>query len=348
MNIGLPGAGPHVEKQVLALAREIREKKLPLLPNCAARTVKQDIEPIARVSQKVGIPIEAATFIGSSTIRMEVENWDLDFLLRCVTDAITFVKKEGLPSMFVTEDTVRATPEIIRALYGTAIDLGADRLVVCDTTGHITPWGVANLLGCITSLVDEKGVRGRVQIDWHGHMDRGLGVINNIAALQAGANRLHGTALGIGERAGNAPLDLTMVNLKLMGWIDNDLTALDRYVRYGAKITGFPIPSTYPVFGSDAFETGTGVHAAAVIKALKRNDTWLANRVYSGVPADEFGLRQKIGVGPMSGKSNVVWWLEAHGYDTLESIVDAIFKAAKDSRRLLTDEEMEAIVAENS
>jgi 2-isopropylmalate synthase len=347
LNIGLPGAGPAVEKQVEALAREIRDAKLPLFPNCAARTVRQDIEPIARVSQKVGIPIEAATFIGSSTIRMDVERWDLDFLLGCVTDAITLVKKEGLPSMFVTEDTVRASPKIIRALYGRAIDLGADRIVVCDTTGHIAPWGVANLLGFIRGLLEEKGAQGRVQVDWHGHMDRGLGVINNIAALQAGANRLHGTAMGFGERAGNAPLDLTMVNLKLMGWIDNDLRALGRYVTHAARTCGFEIPSTYPVFGSDAFETGTGVHAAAVIKALKRGDTWLANRVYSGVPADEFGLQQRIRVGPMSGRSNVIFWLEARGYDAADAVVDAIFEAAKGSRRLLTDDEIEDIVKQH-
>ncbi len=348
INIGLPGAGPHVEEQVEALATEIRDSKLPLFPNCAARTVRQDIEPIVRVSQKVGIPIEAATFIGSSSIRMEVENWDLDFLLKCVTDAITLVKSEGLPAMFVTEDTVRASPEIVRALYGTAIDLGADRIVVCDTTGHITPWGVANLLGCVFGLLDEKGMRGKVQVDWHGHMDRGLGVANNIAALQAGANRLHGTALGIGERGGNAPLDLTMVNLKLMGWIDQDLTRLREYVGHAATICGFDIPSMYPVFGSDAFETGTGVHAAAVIKALRRGDNWLANRVYSGVPADEFGLEQKILVGPMSGKSNVVYWLESRGHETLDQTVAAIFQAAKDSRRNLTDDEIDEIVRHNT
>jgi len=318
LNIGLPGAGPHVVEQVEDLAREIRDAKLPLHANCAARTVRQDIEPIARVSQKIGIPIEAATFIGSSMIRMEVENWDLEFLLKCVTDAIEFAKSEGLPSMFVTEDTVRAAPEIIRALYGRAIDLGADRLVVCDTTGHITPWGVKNLLGFIFELIDEKGARGQVEVDWHGHMDRGLGVINNIAALEAGADRLHGTALGIGERAGNAPLDITMVNLKLMGWLDNDLTGLGRYVAHGARICGFDIPSTYPVFGSDAFETGTGVHAAAVIKALRRNDTWLANRVYSG-----------------------------HAYDVTEPVVNAVFEAAKSSRKLLTDDEIEAIVKQH-
>ena len=343
INIGLPGAGPHVEAQAERLAKEIRDAKLPLYANCAARTVRADIEPIARISQKIGIPIEAATFIGSSSIRMEVENWDLAFLLKCVRDAITFVKKEGLPSMFVTEDTVRASPEVIEQLYGTAIDLGADRVVICDTTGHITPWGVKNLLKFIFDLINKKGVRGRVKVDWHGHMDRGLGVMNNIAALEAGADRLHGTALGIGERAGNAPLDLTMVNLKLMGWIDNDLRALGRYVSHGARICGFPIPSTYPVFGSDAFETGTGVHAAAVIKALRRNDTWLANRVYSGVPADDCRHGQMILIRPISGKSNVVWWLEAHGYDSDEKTVDAIFKAAKESRRNLTDDEIEAI-----
>ncbi|MHC5049497.1 MAG: LeuA family protein [Planctomycetota bacterium] len=347
LNIGLPGAGPMVEQQVEALAKEIRDAKLPLFPNCAARTVAADILPIARVSQKIGIPIEAATFIGSSAIRMEVEQWDLAFALKCVTDAIELAKKEGLPSMFVTEDTVRARPEVVEALYATAIDLGADRLVVCDTTGHITPWGVANLLGFVRGIMEKKGVVGKVQLDWHGHMDRGLGVINNIAAIEAGTDRLHGTALGIGERAGNAPLDLTMVNLKLMDWIDNDLTGLGRYVRHGARICGFEIPSTYPVFGTDAFETGTGVHAAAVIKALNRGDSWLANRVYSGVPADDFGLSQKIRIGPMSGKSNVVFWLEAHGYDTLEPMIDAIFDAAKDSRRLLTDEEIEAIVSQH-
>jgi 2-isopropylmalate synthase len=347
INIGLPGAGPLVETQVETLAKEIRDAKLPLSPNCAARTVKQDIEPIARISQKIGIPIEAATFIGSSAIRMEVEGWNLRFLVRCVRDALTFVKKEGLPAMFVTEDTVRASPEVIKELYGTAIDLGAERIVVCDTTGHITPWGVANILGFIDGLLEERGVRGKVQVDWHGHMDRGLGVINNIRAIEAGADRLHGTALGIGERAGNAPLDLTMVNLKLMHWISNDLSGLGRYVTHAARICGFEIPSTYPVFGSDAFETGTGVHAAAVIKALRRDDTWLANRVYSGVPADEFGLAQKILIGPMSGKSNVVFWLEAHGYDVEDAIVADVFAAAKDSRRNLTDDEIEAIVRQH-
>ena len=344
LNIGLPGAGKNVERQVEALAREISFHNLDLYPNCAARTVIADIEPIARISQKVGLPIEAATFIGSSAIRMEVEGWDMEFLVKCVTDAITFVKKEGLPSMFVTEDTVRADPETIRTLYGTAIDLGAERLVICDTTGHITPWGVRNLVKFIKDLTIEKGVGDKVKIDWHGHMDRGLGVINNIGAVRAGADRLHGTAMGIGERGGNAPLDLTMVNLKLMGWLDQDMHHLSDYVRHAANCCGFVIPSTYPVFGSDAFETGTGVHAAAVIKAFHRNDTWLANRVYSGVPADEFGLKQKILVGPMSGKSNVIFWLETHGIEPTEPLVDDIFAAAKRSRKNLNDGQLHDIV----
>jgi 2-isopropylmalate synthase len=179
-----------------------------------------------------------------------------------------------------------------------------------------------------------------VKIDWHGHMDRGLGLLNNLAALQAGAHRVHGTALGIGERAGNAPLDLTLVNLKLLGWIDNDLRRLGDYVRLTSEATGVPIPVGYPVFGRDAFETGTGVHAAAVIKALQKGDAWLADRVYSGVPAADFGLRQVIRVGPMSGKSNVVHWLKEHGYEPGDERVERLFQAGKASASVLEDDEL--------
>ena len=195
--------------------------------------------------------------------------------------------------------------------------MGAQRLVVCDTCGHATPDGVAQPRPLRAPGRRRSAGKPDVQIDWHGHHDRGLAVINSIAAYEAGADRLHAAGLGVGERAGNCPMDQLLVNLKLLGYLapDHDLTGLVAYVRHGLAATSTcPIPFNYPVVGHDAFETGTGVHAAAVIKALKRGDTWLANRVYSGVPADEFGLAQMISVGPMSGKSNVVWWLEHHGY----------------------------------
>src|SRR3989440_3553136 len=126
-DIGLPGAGPRVVEQVRALAREIVSQKLPIAPNCAARTVVADIEPIARISHDTGIAIEAATFIGSSPIRQYAEDWTLERMLKVSEEAVTFAGREGLPVMFVTEDTTRARPETLQALYGNAIRWGARR-----------------------------------------------------------------------------------------------------------------------------------------------------------------------------------------------------------------------------
>lgn len=337
-DIGLPGAGPHVVATVERLAREIRDQKLSIAANCAARTHENDIRPIAEISQRVGIPIEACTFIGSSPIRQFAEEWDLDWIIEQSVKAVKFAVAEGLPVMFVTEDTTRAKPGDVEKLYTAAIDAGAMRVCVCDTVGHATPWGVRTLIQFVRGVVAKANPE--VKVDWHGHSDRALGVINSIAAIEAGADRIHGCALGIGERVGNTPLDLLMVNLKLMGWIDNDLTALPRYLRLVSDATKIPLTDQYPVFGRDAFRTGTGVHAAAIIKARRKGSEWLADRVYSGVPAGLFGLEQVIEVGPMSGLSNVLYWLETHGYPSDETLAGEIFQLAKESARILTDEEL--------
>jgi len=339
-DIGLPGAGPHVQKSVERLAREIVDQKLPIAANCAARTHENDIRPIAEISQRVGIPIEACTFIGSSPIRQFAEEWNVEWLVQQSTKAVKFAVSENLPVMFVTEDTTRAKPEDIEALYTAAIDAGAMRVCVCDTVGHATPWGVRNLIRFVRSIVAR--VNPQVKVDWHGHSDRGLGVINSIAAIEAGADRIHGCALGIGERVGNTPLDLLMVNLKLMGWIDNDLTSMPQYVRFVSDVTKVPLTDQYPVFGRDAFRTGTGVHAAAIIKAKRKGSEWLADRVYSGVPAGLFGLQQTIEVGPMCGLSNVVYWMSVNGYPEEELLAKEIFAQAKSSNRILTDDELHA------
>jgi 2-isopropylmalate synthase len=341
-NIGLPGAGPHVKEQVYHLAKEIVDQKLEIFPNCAARTLKVDIEPIIDVSQKVGIPIEVASFIGSSPIRQYAEGWPFDNILKHTEEAVTYVVENGLPSMYVTEDTTRATPEAVRKLYTTAIECGSRRIVLCDTVGHATPDGVRNLVQFAKQVVADTGEE--VKIDWHGHRDRGLDIPNTMAAIEAGVDRVHACALGIGERCGNTPMDILLVNLKLMGVIDNDLTKLREYCQVVSEAVGVPIPVGYPVVGEDAFRTGTGVHAAAVIKAMKKGHNWLADRIYSGVPAGVFGLAQRIEVGPMSGLSNVHYWLSSRGYPVKEELAQEIFQAAKDSNRLLEDSEIETIV----
>jgi 2-isopropylmalate synthase len=344
VNLGLPGAGAHAVRDVTALANEIVKGKLNVDPNCAARTLEADIRPVAEIQQKTGLSLESAVFLGSSQIRLLVEDWDVKKLLKLTIDAVKFAKSQNLRVMYVTEDTTRTHPEIVDQLYRAAIEHGASRVVVCDTCGHSTPTGVRNLVRFVKRIIEKTNPA--VKLDWHGHRDRGLDVINAITAYEAGADRLHGAGIGIGERAGNCPMDTLLVNMKLLGYIDNDLTGLMRYVESVSKHTKVPIPTNYPVVGSDAFETATGVHAAAVAKALARGDTWLANRVYSGVPADEFGLAQRIRVGPMSGKSNCVFWLTSHGHEATEERVDRIFKAAKVSDHVLTDREVEAALAQ--
>jgi isopropylmalate/homocitrate/citramalate synthase len=342
VDIGLPGAGPHVVETVTRLAQEIVDCGMKIRPNCAARTVQADILPIIEISQKVGIPIEVACFIGSSPIRQYTEDWDLDRMLRLSEDAVALAVKEGLPVMYVTEDTTRAHPDHIRRMYTTAIGAGAQRVCVCDTVGHATPNGVQNLIRFVCQLVGE--LDPNVKVDWHGHQDRGLGVTNALWALEAGAHRVHGCALGIGERVGNTPLDQLLVNLQLLGWIDRDLSSLHEYCSAVSEATGVRIPDNYPVVGRDAFRTGTGVHAAAIMKARKKGDDWLADRVYSGVPAEMVGAKQVIEVGPMSGVSNVHCWLENHGIEARPDLVDAIFRRAKESDKVLADEEILTVV----
>ena len=342
-DIGLPGAGPRAVADVTRLAEEIRDSKLTITANCAARTVIADIQPVVDIVQKTGVPIMVCTFLGSSEIRRVTENWDMERMLRHTTEAIDFAVKEGLEVMYVTEDTARAKPDTIRALYTAAIEHGASRLCVCDTVGHIEPRGVYTLMSFMRDLVTNSGAHAK--LDWHGHNDRGLGLINALAAVEAGADQVHGCALGIGERCGNTAMDQLIVNLRLMGYLDEslDLTALPEYVEKVSEYCQVPLPKNYPVVGPDAFETATGVHAAAVIKALKRGDDWLANRVYSGVPADVFGLEQVITIGPMSGRSNVVFWLEKRGMEPSEERVDRIFNAAKQASRILTEDEIRAL-----
>jgi isopropylmalate/homocitrate/citramalate synthase len=337
-DIGLPGAGPHVQKTVERLAREIVEQKLSVYPSAAGRTHENDVRPIIDISQRVGIAIEADLFIGSSPIRQFAEEWELDWIIEQSAKAVRFAVENGIPVMYVTEDTTRAKPEDIAKLYTAAIEAGAARVCIADTVGHATPWGTRNLVRFVRELVDR--VNPAVKIDWHGHEDRALGIINCIAALEAGADRVHGSAAGIGERVGNTPMDLLMVNLKLMGWIDNDLTALPDYVRHVSRVTNVPLDDRYPVFGRDAFRTGTGVHAAAIVKAKKKGSDWLADRVYSGVPAGMFGLQQIIEVGPMCGLSNVIYWLDANGYPQEEGLAKEIFQLAKSTNRILTEDEL--------
>jgi 2-isopropylmalate synthase len=342
LDLGLPGAGPRAVEHVEALAHEIVDHKMKIRANCAARTHQNDIRPIAEIVQRTGLKIEAATFIGSSPIRRFTENWSDDFLLQTTESAVKYTVSLGLDVMYVTEDTTRCDPAMIKRLYSAAINCGARAIVVCDTAGHATPMGTFALVQfVIKEVVKPSGEN--IRVDWHGHCDRGLAIANSMAALVAGAECVHATALGIGERVGNTQIDQMLLNLKLMGippWADQDVTKLKEYCVAVSRATGVPIPANYPVVGEDAFRTATGVHAAAVIKAYKKNDIELANTVYSGVPSHVFGLEQVIDIGPMSGKSNVLFWLDRRGIPASDDVVDRIYRRAKASDHTLSESEI--------
>ena len=342
-NIGYAGAGSQALADVVALAREIGSAGLAIWPNCAGRTTAADIYPISEAQERSGVRIAAHLFLGSSPIRQYTEGWDLDFLLRTAEQAITLARGLDLDVMFVTEDTTRAHADHLRALYTTAIEAGAIRICLADTVGHATPWGARNLVRFVEGVVADTGED--VKSDWHGHRDRGLDVVNSLAALAEGVDRVHACGLGIGERVGNTPMDVLLVNLKLLGWLDRDLRRLPAYCHAVAEATGIPIPCNYPVIGKDAFETSTGVHAAAILKAFRRGDSWLADRVYSSVPAGECGREQVITVGPMSGQANVIAWLTAHGLAHDPEVVERVLAAAKASNHVLGEGEILAVLA---
>ncbi len=340
VNVGIPATGEVVKYDCRVLAREIAHHQLAIRPQCAGRTLKQDVDAIIEVSQWAGIEVEACLFIGSSPIRQYVEDWNLDTMLQLSEESIRYARDHDLPVTFVTEDTTRANPETLRRLYTTAIECGASRICLCDTVGHATPTGVRNLVSYVKEIVDGKPAK----LDWHGHRDRGLSIANALAAIDAGVHRLHATALGIGERSGNVPMEILLVNLKLLGLIDWDLTRLREYCRVVADATDAPLPFNHPVMGDDAFRTAVGVHAAAIAKGMEKGDHWLAERVYCSIPASMVGREHTIEIGPLSGMHNVRFWLKSRGFQVPDIVVEKILVAAKQAHRLLTKDEIMRIV----
>jgi 2-isopropylmalate synthase len=342
-DVGLPGSSKRAFEDVLRICKEAVDCKMRIKIACAGRTVVSDITPMIEVSQRAGIPVEVYAFIGSSPIRQYAEDWDVNLIAKRSAEAIDVAVKAGLPVAYVTEDTTRSRPEVLTTLFRTAIDHGATRLCLSDTVGHATPDGVRNLVQFTKNVVAGTGVK-EIGLDWHGHNDRGFALENAIWAFEYGADRVHATGLGIGERVGNAQMELLLLNLKLLGQIDQDLTKLLEYCQTIARAVKWDVAINYPLVGRDAFRTATGVHAAAIIKAMAKGDRWLADRIYSGVPAGMFGRRQEICIGFMSGASNVNYWLKERNIESDDNLVAEILKAAKQQDHIMTEEEVMAVV----
>jgi 2-isopropylmalate synthase len=337
VNLGMPSASPRAAAEAVALCRAIVERGYPIRPVCAGRTSVEDVSAIVEVSQRAGLAIEASLFVGSSPIRAVAEDWDLDLLLRRTRAAVDAARNADLAVTFVAEDSTRARPETLRALFGLAIERGAARVCLCDTVGIATPEGTRAVTEFTRQIVGP-----RVGIDWHGHNDRGLGVANALCAAQAGADRLHATALGVGERVGNPPMELLLLNLSLVQSA-RPLERISAYCEHFSRVLGVIVGDSQPLVGKNAFRTATGVHASAIAKAENKSQ-WLSEHVYSFLPATSVGQQASIGIGPMSGASNVQHWLAVHGIDATEGLEKAILELAKSADRVLDDTELLSVV----
>ncbi|NUQ76450.1 MAG: 2-isopropylmalate synthase [Polyangiaceae bacterium] len=343
-DIGLPMSAQLSD--IRALLSTIVEENLPITPGLAVRTVISDFETVAKLRDEFpSLPIKANAFLAMSRLRMWAEEWEWSQVLDRAISSVAWAKSHGVPVMFVTEDTTRSRPDDIRSLYTLAVKEGAAEVCIADTVGDALPSGARAIVRFVRGALDEAGFQG-VRINWHGHSDRGMGLVNCLAAIEGGADVVHGTILGIGERSGNAQLDLLLVNLKLLGLWDAPIDKLGAYVEAVSSSTGIGVPLNYPVFGKDAFRTATGVHAAAIVKAKRRGAIDVADLVYSSVPASLVGRQQRIDVGPLSGKWCASAWLEANGYrgDDEERIAK-ILEVARGSGRTLESTELHAIVS---
>jgi 2-isopropylmalate synthase len=341
VNLGLPSVSLAAREETLHMLRLIRDERLDLLPVCAGRTLVSDVTPILELAERTGVVIEVSVFVGASPIRWRAEGWDLAKVSTLTREAVSLGARAGLPVTFVTEDTTRTPPETLRRLFELALEHGATRLCLCDTVGAASADGVKRIVGFARELVG--GANRHVGLDWHGHDDRGLGLANALSAVEAGVERVHATALGIGERVGNTPLELLVANLAIAAGREPDAARLRAYVEHFAAAIGVVIPENHPLIGANAFRTATGVHAAAIVKALGKGQA-LADHVYSFVPVSRFANGHDIRIGYMSGASNVMHWLERHSIEPSDALVSRILERAKAANRVLRDEEVLAVV----
>ena len=338
VNVGLPSASTRAFAEALEMCREIARRRWQIRPVCAGRTLEDDVAAIVEVSQRAGVAVEASLFVGSSPIRAVAEDWDLGFLRRRSKSAIDAARAADLPVTFVAEDATRALPDTLRVLLSLAVERGAARVCLCDTVGFATPAGAAKITRFAREIVGP-----RIGIDWHGHDDRGLSVANALSAAQAGADRLHATALGIGERVGNPAMELLLLNLALADSA-RSLAQVMAYCAHFSRVLGVEIADNQPLVGKNAFRTATGVHASAIVKAEAKSE-WLGDHVYSLLSAASIGQSAAIVIGPMSGASNVQHWLKSQGIASNETLVHAILQRAKGSDRVLHDEELLSVVS---
>lgn len=343
--LGYPGSGPRQFAETLELARELTRTQLPIDASCSARASVKDVGVALDVRERSGLDLELAIALPVSPVRLDAEGISMDRLQESAETSISYARRAGARVVAVLEDAARTPPELLAVLIQHVLSLGATAVRVADTVGHATPDGTRALL---RFAADQVRVRhGRpIRLEWHGQQDRGLALANALAAVDTGVDRLYASALGLGERCGTVPLEVLLTNLRITGGWPHTLGALQEYAESAAAAFGVAIAHAHPVIGADAFRSGTGAHATALVKALRAGDRSMADDVASAVPAGLVGAEHRVDVSPVSGLSNVRWWLAQHGYDPGDLVLmRELLLAVKQTQRVATDDELHDMVS---
>ena len=340
--IGFPAVSAVEHAECQALVSYIAERRLAIRPVLMARAVAIDLDRIIDIQQASGCAIVADLYVSISSIRLRAEGWDLVRLLRDLVAVASRAANNGLDFRLAFEDSTRAVPNDLKSAVEAALDVGAPTIVLNDTVGSSHPSGAARHVAFVGDLVARAGADAAIA--WHGHNDKGLALANALAAVDAGATIVSGTFLGVGERAGNIPLEQLILALAERGQFGSDLDELPLICALFAARMGWSIPPNQPLIGADVFSTGTGTHAAALLKARHLGREW-EDAIYSGVSAAALGREQSILIGPNSGRAAVRAVLDELSIEVNDDVVEQVLEHCKRAAKCLrTREEIEGIM----
>lgn len=341
LDIGFPASGPMHRDEIVTLIDFSQKKKLPVTFSTAGRGAAiDDIKSIIEIAQRTGENVEADLFIDVSYLRADVEGWSRDERLRQTMRNIVLAKKEGLSVMFVPERASVTSPKELLEACVMAADEGVDRIAFADTTGALTPHGTSQLL---RTMFENLGKRyPKIRFDFHEHDDLNMGIANCVVAAMEGIDRLHATARGIGERAGNVSLEKLLVVLNLQGFRDVDTSHIQAFARMAADILSVPIVSHEPIVGEKSPETASGVHASTYEKVRKGENL---PPIYFAYDPRDVGLTAKVRIGPVSGLANVYAYCAELGIrDVTEEKAREVLDLAKKNWSLLSADEVRNVI----
>lgn len=351
-DIGFAAAGEAHMKRIKAIAEHnsILDPKMEI--SCAARMTPQDIEPIVQISQEIGAHFWADAFIGITPERIDSEGWNQKQMIEWVENTVGFSLENDVDVMLVTESTIdgiEKNAEFLEQIYLTGLNKGAKRVCISDTTGARLPHEVEEAVLWMRQLLNRSGFE-KVAIDFHGHNDLRSAVPNSIAALRAGAQRVHATILHAGERRGNTDRTALQLQLRRTGMDQGayNLRVIPEYVRQASRILGIEVRESYPGIGDESRAVISGVHASAVLKAKKIQED-NAGGVYLPVNYQELlGVEPShvVRIGPMAGRASVHLWAIFQGLDEIsDAQATKVIAWAKKEKRALTDDEIRKLLS---